>query len=112
MAPDSGDQTGTGPGITDTAMTDPKVMESAMDNGSDAGEPVDRSDGVPLTDDERSLLDRLVEDANDRSTVVVTDAPEDSPAAAAAVGDDTVLPDPEADGPADADPDTPEFRAP
>src|SRR5690349_12093021 len=114
MAPDSGDPTGPGigPRITDPAMTDPTVMESAMDTGSDAGEPGVRSDDGPLTDDERALLDRLVEDANDRSTVVVTDAPEDSPAAAAAVADDTVLPDPAAGGPADADPDTPEFRAP
>jgi hypothetical protein len=112
MAPDSGDPTGAGPRITDPAITDPTVMESAMDTGSDAGEPGDRSDGGPLTDDERALLDRLVEEANDRSTVVVTDAPEDSPAAAAAVADDTVLPDPAADGSVAVDPHTPEFRAP
>ena len=49
MAPDSGDPTGAGPRITDPAITepaitDPTVMESAMDTGSDAGEPGDRSD--------------------------------------------------------------------
>jgi hypothetical protein len=49
----------------------------------------DRLDTGPLTADERRLLDRLTHD--DRPDVV-TDAPEDSPAAARAVADDTVLP--------------------
>ena len=65
MAPDSGDP-------------DPTIMDSAMDTGSDVGEPGDRP-AEPLSDDERALLERLVEDENDQSTVVVTDAPEDSP---------------------------------
>src|SRR4051794_26925891 len=112
MAPDSGDPTGAGPRITDPASTDPTVMESAMDTGSDAGEPGDRSGDAPLTDDERALLDRLGGEANDRSTGGGAGAPEASPAAAAAVADDTVLPDPAADGSVAVDPDTPEFRAP
>ena len=86
MAPDSGDPAG----------TDPTIMDSAMDTGSDVGEPGDRP-AEPLSDDERALLDRLVADENDQSTVVVTDAPEDSPAAARAAADDTVH-DPDAGG--------------
>ena len=50
-----------------------------MDTGSDVGEPGDRPDDGPLTGDERDLLDRLTDD-DDRPDVV-TDAPEDSPAA-------------------------------
>ena len=60
-----------------------------MDTGSE-DELGDRPDPGPLTTDERGLLDRLTHD--DRPDVV-TDAPEDSPAAARAVADDTVLPD-------------------
>jgi hypothetical protein len=87
------------------ADRDPTVLESAMDTGSDSGEPGDRSDEGPLTGDERDLLDRLTHDARPD---VVTDAPEDSPAAARAVADDTVLPDDAlASGP---DPDEPSFR--
>lgn len=83
------------------------VLESAMDTGSDVGEPGDRVDEGPLTADERALLERL---ADDDGPVVVTDAPEDSPAAARAVADDGVLPGDAASGGPDAD--TPEFRAP
>jgi hypothetical protein len=86
---------------------DPTVMDSAMDTGSDAGEPGERPDGGPLTDDERALLDRL---AGDDRTPVVTGAPEDSPAAARAAADDTVLPEPAPPG--GPDPDTPQFREP
>jgi hypothetical protein len=63
------------------------------------------TDEGPLTDDERALLDRLTDDER---ADVVTDAPEDSPAAARAVADDTVLPDMPPAG--DVDPDTPQFR--
>jgi hypothetical protein len=76
--------------LGDDATGDPAVLESAMDTGSEDGEPGDRPDDGPLGDDERALLDRLTHD--DRPDVV-TDAPEDSPAAARAVADDTVLPD-------------------
>jgi hypothetical protein len=69
---------------------DPGVLESAMDTGSEVGGPGDRPVEPPLTDDEHALLDRLVHDDRD---VVVTDAPEDSPEAARAVADDTVLPE-------------------
>jgi hypothetical protein len=61
-----------------------------MDTGSEYGEAADEIDTGPLTADERELLDRLTHD--DRPDVV-TDAPEDSAAAARAVADDTVLPD-------------------
>ncbi len=74
----------------DDPVRDPGVLESAMDTGSEVGEPGDRPAEPPLTDDERALLDRLVHDDRD---VVVTDAPEDSPDAARAVADDTVLPE-------------------
>jgi hypothetical protein len=46
----------------DGAVQDPAVMESAMDTGSDVGEPGDRPDEGPLTDDERALLERLTGD--------------------------------------------------
>jgi hypothetical protein len=89
----------------DGAEQDPAVMESAMDTGSDVGEPGDHPDEGPLTADERALLARLADD--DRADVV-TDAPEDSPEAAQAVADDTVLAgDAPAAGP---DADTPQFR--
>ena len=80
-------------GTAPERVGDPAVLDSAMDTGSDVGEPGDRPDGGPLTDDERALLDRLVHDERPH---VVTDAPEDSPAAARAVADDTVLPDEDA----------------
>jgi hypothetical protein len=86
---------------------DPTVMDTAMDTGSDAGEPGDRPDDGPLTGDERALLDQLT---HDDGAVVVTDAPEDSPAAARAAVDDTVLPEPAPPG--GPDPDTPQFREP
>ena len=95
----------------DGAEQDPAVMESAMDTGSDVGEPGDRPDEGPLTGDERALLARLT---GDERADVVTDAPEDSPEAAQAVADDTVLPDETvlADGgpAAGPDADTPRFR--
>jgi hypothetical protein len=83
------------------------VMDSAMDTGSDVGEPGDRPDEGPLSDEERAQLDRLVDD---ESPVVVTDAPEDSPAAARAAADDSVLPDPSSTAAGTPDADTPEFR--
>jgi hypothetical protein len=89
----------------DGAGQDPVVMESAMDTGSDVGEPGDRPDEGPLTGDERALLARLT--ADERADVV-TGAPEDSPEAARAVADDTVLPSEGSAGEADAD--TPRFR--
>jgi hypothetical protein len=84
---------------------DPATLESAMDTGSDVGEPGDRPDDGPLTGVERDLLDRLT---RDERPDVVTDAPEDSPAAARAVAADTVLPD--AAPTSGADPDEPSFR--
>jgi hypothetical protein len=85
---------------------DDTVLDSAMDTGSDVGEPGDRTDEGPLSTDERELLDRL---SHDDRTPVVTDAPEDSPAAARAVADDSPLPD---DLPAGGGDDGPEFRPP
>jgi hypothetical protein len=73
----------------DRPITDP-VMDSAMDTGSDAGEPGERLGDGHLSDDESDLLERLEDNEN---PVVVTDAPEDSPAAVRAAEDDTVLPD-------------------
>jgi hypothetical protein len=63
----------------DGSEQDPAVMESAMDTGSDVGEPGDRPDEGPLTADERALLARLT---HDERPDVVTDAPEDFPGAA------------------------------
>jgi hypothetical protein len=83
------------------------VMDSAMDTGSELGEPGDRPAEGPLTGEERALLDRLIED---EGPAVVTDAPEDSPAMARAVADDSVLPDVEVGSAGGPDADTPEFR--
>jgi hypothetical protein len=85
---------------------EPVVLESAMDTGSEDGEPGERPGAGPLSADERALLDRLT---GDERPDVVRDAPEDSPAAARAVADDTVLPEAT---PAGGDPDEPEFREP
>ena len=93
--------------LGDDPDQDPATLESAMDTGSDVGEPGDRPDDGPLTGAERDLLDRLT---HDERPDVVTDAPEDSPAAARAVAGDTVLPNDEP-GSA-ADPDEPSFRSP
>jgi len=93
--------------LSDDVNQDPTTLDSAMDTGSDVGEPGDRPDDGPLTGDERNLLDRLT---HDHRPDVVTDAPEDSPAAAQAAVDDTVLPGIERT--AGADPDEPAFRAP
>ena len=46
----------------DDAGHDPVVLESAMDTGSDVGEPGDHADDSPLTADERALLERLTAD--------------------------------------------------
>jgi hypothetical protein len=90
-----------------TRGDDATVPDSAMDTGSEYGEPGDRLPEPPLDADEQATLQSLVED---RREVVVTDAPEDSPAAAAAADDDTVLPGASTGGgePSDA----PTFRAP
>jgi hypothetical protein len=93
--------------LDDDVNHDPTTLDSAMDTGSDVGEPGDRPDDGPLTGDERDLLDQLT---HDHRPDVVTDAPEDSPAAAQAAVDDTVLPGIEPTP--GADPDEPAFRAP
>lgn len=83
------------------------VPDTAMGTGSDAGEPGERPDERPLRPDEWAVL------AEPAGAAEVTEAAEDSPAAARAVRDDSVLPslDPgsRGDGP---DPATPQFRAP
>ena len=93
----------------DPASAASPVIDSAMDTGSELGEPGDRPDEGPLTGEERALLDRLIDD---QAPAVVTDAPEDSPAMAEAVADDTVLPEPEDGSAGSTDGDTPVFRAP
>ena len=89
----------------DDTVREPILLDSAMDTGRDGGEPGDRPDEGPLSDDERALLDQL---AHDDGADVVTDAPEDSPEAARAVADDAPLPGPAPTGGSDAD--TPQFR--
>ncbi|MDF3051599.1 MAG: hypothetical protein K0R87_3237 [Pseudonocardia sp.] len=90
-----------------TRGDDATVPDSAMDTGSEYGEPGDRLPEPPLDADEQATLQSLVED---RREVVITDAPEDSPAAVAAADDDTVLPGASTAGgePSDA----PTFRPP
>jgi hypothetical protein len=95
----------------DPVGSDPAVMATAMETGSEEGEPGDRApvDEGPLTDDENDLLARF---SHDDRPDVVTDAPEDSPAASRAAADDAPLPDDTVavGGPDDGD--TPEFRPP
>ena len=88
------------------------VPDTAMATGSEDGEPGEQSDARPLGPDERAILADFAESAD------VTKAVEDSPAAARAVKDDSVLPvasmvPVDAGGGGDEDdPLTPEFRAP
>ena len=91
--------------LGDDVNRDSTTLDSAMDTGSDVGEPGDRPDDGPLTGDERDLLDRLTHD--DRPDVV-TDAPEDcaSPGRRRRHGLPGIEPTP------GADPDEPEFQAP
>jgi hypothetical protein len=90
----------------DTPCDDPPVLDSAMDTGSDDGEPGDRSEEGPLTGDERALLERLTHHGG---ADVVTEADEDSPAFARAVAEGTTLPEPDVER-GDPDPDTPRFE--
>ena len=76
--------TSTGPDpLPDSAMPD-----SAMDTGSDAGEPGERLGEVDLAPDEERLLAELARGVDDTST----DAPEDSVAALRAAEDEAPLP--------------------
>jgi hypothetical protein len=65
------------------------VPDSAMDTGSEDGEPGGTTDATPLTDEERAILDRLRHAEGRR---VVDRAAEDSPAAGEAAEDDAPLP--------------------
>ena len=88
---------------------DEPVPDTAMASGSEAGEPGERT-RIPRPYD-RELLEDLERGQPESPPV---SAVEDSPAAARAVEDDSVLPieTPEDDGDDGADPLTPEFRAP
>jgi hypothetical protein len=92
-------------------MVDPTpAPDSAMDTGSEDGEPGGTTDASPLTDEERAILDRL---RHSGGQDVVGAAPEESAAAGGAAEDDAPLPDypaPERDG--GADPLDPIFREP
>ena len=71
-------------------MVDPTpVPDSAMDTGSEDGEPGGTTDATPLTDEERAILDRL---RHAGGQDVVGAAPEESAAAGAAAEDDAPLP--------------------
>ena len=71
-------------------MVDPTpAPDSAMDTGSEDGEPGGTTDASPLTDDERAMLDRL---RHPSGHDVVGAAPEDSSAAGEAAEDDAPLP--------------------
>ncbi len=92
-------------------MVDPTpVPDSAMDTGSEDGEPGGTTDAAPLTDDERAMLDRLRHaDGQD----VVGPTPEESPVAGSAAEDDAPSPAyPAPDRPATPDPLDPVFREP
>ncbi|HZB48459.1 MAG TPA: hypothetical protein VE547_05145, partial [Mycobacteriales bacterium] len=71
-------------------MVDPTpVPDSAMDTGSEDGEPGGTTDATPLTDEERAILDRL---RHAGGQDVVGPTPEQSPAAGSAAEDDAPLP--------------------
>ncbi len=82
------------------------VPDTAMATGSEEGEPGEQSDAPPLGPDERAILADFAESAD------VTKAVEDSPAAARAAKDDSVLPVEAGSHGNEDDPLTPEFRAP
>ncbi len=88
------------------------VPDTAMATGSEDGEPGEQSDARPLRPDERAVLADFVGSAG------ATNAVEDSPAAARAAEDDSVLSvdsvvPVDAGSPDDEDAQlTPEFRAP
>jgi hypothetical protein len=92
-------------------MVDPTpVPDSAMDTGSEDGEPGGTTDATPLTDEERAMLDRL---RHAGGPDVVGRAPEESPAAGEAAEDDAPLPAYPAPDRHDApDPLDPVFREP
>jgi hypothetical protein len=93
------------------ADSDP-VPDTAMDTGSEDGEPFTETEGTPLSDEERAILDRLRESSVARPSPEGPEAPEDSEEAFAAADDDAPLPayDPRDDSP--PDPLDPVFREP
>jgi hypothetical protein len=86
-------------------VPDSALPTSAMDTGSDAGEPGERLGELDLEPDEERLLAELARDVEDAPT----DAPEDSPAALRAAEDETPLPE---EGGGQDDGLTPRFSAP
>lgn len=82
------------------------VPDTAMATGSEDGEPGEQLDERPLRPDERAVLADFAGSADG------TKAVEDSPAAARAVKDDSVLPVDAGSRGDEDDPLTPEFRAP
>jgi hypothetical protein len=81
------------------------VPDSAMDSGSDAGEPGERLGTRDLSPDEERLLSELARGVEDPRT----DAPEDSEAALRAAEDEAPLPE---EGGGQDDGLTPRFSAP
>ncbi|HEX6754958.1 MAG TPA: hypothetical protein VF109_03330 [Mycobacteriales bacterium] len=92
------------------ADSDP-VPDTAMDTGSEDGEPFTETEGTPLSDEERAILDRLRESS--ATAPPSAEVPEDSEEAFAAADDDAPLPaytTPQDDSP--PDPLDPVFREP
>jgi hypothetical protein len=88
--------------MTDSAYPQSDLPDSGMMTGSDAGDPGDRLDSLPLTDSERAVLETL----RSASAARV----ESGEATVRAASDETTLP---ADTqPAGDDPLTPVFRPP
>ena len=81
------------------------VPDSAMDTGSDAGEPGERLGTHDLSPDEERLLNELERGVEDAPT----DAPEDSEATLRAAEDEVPLPE---EGGGQDDGLTPRFSAP
>jgi len=95
--------------MTDDGKFDPccaPVPDTAMATGSDDGEPGEQRDERPLRPEEWAVLAASPESESRIEAV------EDSPAAATAVRDDSVLPIDSLDADDEVDPLTPEFRAP
>lgn len=84
----------------------PPVPDTAMATGSEDGEPGEQPDERPLRPDEHAVLTDSAGSADG------TKAVEDSPAAARAAKDDSVLPVDAGSRGDEDDPLTPEFRAP
>src|SRR5918993_726955 len=78
--------------MADRMTDEDPVPDSAMDTGSDEGEPGGVADSAPLTGEEQALLNQLKDGGADDGANFSGRSPEESPEAGAAAADDAPLP--------------------